>query len=109
MAGDHDARTYSILRIPVRAGAEDAFAQSFKDLAVFDHASRIEGFRSGRVLRPLAGGEPFVVLAQWDRPESYEAWLRAPVRDDLTRAIEPLVAGDMAGAIYSLAHAWGGC
>ncbi len=108
MKGDHDGRTYSILRIPVRAGAEDEFAQTFKDLEVFDHASRIEGFRHGRVFRPLAAGEPFVVLAEWDGPGAYDAWLEAPVRDELTRAMEPLLTGDPAGAVYSIVEEWGG-
>ena len=108
MAGDHDGRTYSILRFPVRAGAEDLFTQTFKDLEVFDHASKIGGFRGGRVFRPLADGEPFVVMAEWDRPDAYEAWLQAPVRDALTRAIEPLLAGEMAGAVYSVAEDWSG-
>lgn len=102
MARDHDRPTYSILRIPVRAGAEDSFAQTFKELEVFDHASRIEGFRGGRVFRPLAAGEPFVVMAEWARPEAYDAWLQAPVRDELTRALEPLLAGDLVGAVYSV-------
>ncbi len=108
MAGVHGGRAYSILRIPVRAGEEDSLAQTFKDLEVFNHASRIDGFRSGRVFRPLAAGEPFVVVAEWDRPEAYEAWLQAPVRDELTRAIEPLLAGDPMGAVYSVVEEWSG-
>ena len=108
MAGGQDGRAYSILRIPIRAGAEDVFAQTFKDLKVFEHASRIDGFRGGRVFRPLADGEPFVVVAEWDRPDAYEAWLKAPVRDELTRAMEPLVAGDLMGAIYSIVEEWSG-
>jgi heme-degrading monooxygenase HmoA len=107
MAGDRNGLTYSILRIPVRAGAEDLFAQTFKDLEVFDHASRIDGFRGGRVFRPLAVGEPFVVVAEWDRPDAYQAWLQAPVRDELARAMDPLLAGEMAGAVYSVVEEWG--
>ncbi len=106
MAGEHDRRAYSILRIPVRPGAEDVFAQTFKDLAVFEHASRIDGFRSGRVFRPLAVGEPFVVMAEWERAEAYEAWLQAPVRDELARAMEPLLAGEMAGAVFVVVEDW---
>ena len=108
MAEGQDGRTYSILRIPVRAGAEDEFTQVFKDLKVFDHASRIEGFRGGRVFRPLAANEPFGVLAEWDRPDAYDAWLEAPVRDELTGAMEPLLTGDPAGAVYTVVEDWSG-
>ena len=65
--------TTSILRIPVRKGAEDEFARTFANLKVFDHASRIEGFRAGRLFRPAASGEPFVVTAEWDGPEGFLA------------------------------------
>jgi heme-degrading monooxygenase HmoA len=102
------AREYSsiqsILRIPVREGAEDDFTQAFGDLQVFRHASEITGFRRGRLFRPLTSGDPFVVVAEWKDARAYEAWLEAPVRDELARAIAPLLAADMRGGVYVVAE-----
>jgi heme-degrading monooxygenase HmoA len=95
--------THSILRIPVREEAEQQFTQAFKDLGVFRHASDIDGFRGGRLFRPTTDGEPFVVIASWDGPDAYESWLQAPVRDELVRTIEPLLAGEMSGGVYEVA------
>jgi len=91
---------HSILTIPVKAGAEDEFAHGFNALRVFEHAGRIAGFRGGRLLRPLAPGEPFVVVAEWDAPEGYQAWLDSPVREELARAMSVLVEGEMTGALF---------
>lgn len=98
--------SHSILRIPVRADAEEQFTQVFKDLGVFRHASEIRGFRGGRLFQPTTRGEPFVVIAEWEGPRAYESWLQAPVRGELVRAIEPLLAGEMAGGVYAVAEEW---
>lgn len=90
----------SVLRIPVRAGAEDAFVASFFELGVFGHAATLAGFRGGRFLTPAAPGDPFVVLAEWDGPDWYQAWLDHPVRATLTAAITDLVDGEMTGGVY---------
>jgi heme-degrading monooxygenase HmoA len=100
--------TQSILRIPVREGAEDEFARAFADLHVFRHASGITGFRRGRLYRPLTTGQPFVVVAEWEDAGAYGAWLEAPVREELARAIEPLLAADMSGGVYVVAEDWRG-
>jgi heme-degrading monooxygenase HmoA len=87
----------SVLGIRVRPGAEAEFMRSFLDLAVFDHARRSGGFRGGRVLRPLADGEPFLVVADWDDAASYQGWLDNPMRAELNAKIEPLVAESVPG------------
>jgi heme-degrading monooxygenase HmoA len=92
--------TQSLLHIPVRPGAEDEFARRFHAERVFEHAATIRGFRSGRLLRPLDPGGPFVVSADWDAPEAYQAWLDAPIRDELARSVDDLVAGEMTATLF---------
>jgi heme-degrading monooxygenase HmoA len=101
------ATTHSILRIPVREEAKPQFVQAFKDLDVFRHASEIRGFRAGRLFQPTTSGEPFVVMADWEDAHAYDAWLQAPVREELVRAIEPLLAGETSGGVYVVAEQWG--
>jgi heme-degrading monooxygenase HmoA len=87
----------SVLGIQVRPGAEEEFTRSFVDLDVFEHARRSGGFRSGRLLRPVVEGEPFLVVADWDDAESYHGWLNNPIRAELNAKIEPLVAESVPG------------
>jgi len=95
----------SALRIPVRAGAEDAFVRAFAELRIFEHSRRSGGFRGARLLRPLTAGEPFLVVAEWDDADAYERWLDNPVREDLRRGLEPLVAGELvSGVLYEEAE-----
>lgn len=96
---------HSVLRIPVRGDAANEFADTFRRLRVFEHAGRQPGFRAARLLRPIAEGEPFVVLAEWDSLEAYDGWLENPVREQLAVELEPLLAGDMAGEVYRVAYA----
>jgi heme-degrading monooxygenase HmoA len=92
--------TQSLLQIPVRPGTEDEFARRFRAQRVFEHAASIRGFRGGRLLRPLEPGGPFVVSADWDAPDAYQAWLDAPIRDELARSIDDLVAGEMTVTLF---------
>lgn len=94
------APVLSVLRIPVRPGCEEPLVRSFGELGVFERAACHAGFRSGRILRPLQSGDPIVVIAEWDGPEWYRAWLADPVRGDLQSAVADLVDGEMAGGIY---------
>jgi heme-degrading monooxygenase HmoA len=96
---------HSVLRIPVRGDAADEFAHTFQRLRVFEHAGRQPGFRAARLLRPIAEGEPFVVVAEWESLKAYDAWLENPVREQLAVELEPLLAGDMAGQVYRVASA----
>ncbi len=92
--------THSILTIPVRAADEDAFVDAFQRLDVLGHAAKIPAFRGGELLRPLEEGHDFVVHARWEGTNGYQAWLDAPVRAELTRQIEPFVAGPMTSRLY---------
>jgi heme-degrading monooxygenase HmoA len=67
---------------------------------VFDHAGRIPAFRGGELLRPLTAGAPFVVVARWDEPAGYDAWLEAPIRAELQERMGPYVDGQMHGEVY---------
>jgi heme-degrading monooxygenase HmoA len=100
-----DRPVHSVLRIPVRGDAADEFADGFGRLRVFEHASRQPGFRAARLLRPLAQGEPFLVVAEWDSLEAYDGWLENPVRERLAAELQPLLGGDMAGGVYRAAFA----
>ena len=91
----------SFLRVPVRAGAEDDFIRTFAELGIFEHSRQSGGFRGGRLLQPLAAGETFLVVAEWDDANADQRWLDNPVREDLRGGLEPLVVGEVAGgALY---------
>ncbi len=93
--------THSLLTIPVRAGAEDAFAETFARLDVLGHAAQaVPEFQGGELLRPQDGGSTFVVHARWASPAGYQAWLDAPVRATLTAEIGDLVGGQMTSVLY---------
>lgn len=92
--------THSLLTIPVRDGAEEAFVDAFQRLDVFGHAAQVPEFQGGELLRPQDGGRTFVVHARWSSPDGYRAWLDAPVRATLTAEIQGLVGGEMTSALY---------
>jgi heme-degrading monooxygenase HmoA len=91
--------THSLLTIPVRAGAEEAFVEAFHRLDVFAHAAQVPEFEGGELLRPQQGST-FVVHARWASAAGYQAWLDAPVRATLTGEIDDLVGGPMTSALY---------
>jgi len=44
---------------------------------------------------------PVLVVAEWESPESYQAWLGDPIREQLRERLEPLLAGDVvSGDLY---------
>jgi heme-degrading monooxygenase HmoA len=91
----------SVLPLAARPGAEDDFVRAFAKQNIFEHSSRSGGFVRGRLLRPLTRGEPFLIIAEWDEPGSYERWLENPVRDRLSAALKPLLAEQVAsGKLY---------
>jgi heme-degrading monooxygenase HmoA len=100
-AEDEDVSVVSVLALAVRPGAEDDLVRAFAEQDVFGHSRRSGGFVTGRLLRPLMPGEPFLVIAEWDRAESYQRWLDNPVRDQLSAALQPLLADDVVpGRLY---------
>ena len=91
----------SVLRLVPRAGRAADFERTFVELRVFEHSRRSGGFLGGRLLRPLADGEPFVVVAEWESSEAYQGWLDNPVRAELGERLEPLLEDDVAsGQLY---------
>ena len=95
----------SVLRLAVRPGAEEALARAFAELRVFEHSRANGGFRRGRVLVPRDSDEPVLVVAEWDRQADYERWLTNPVRERLSEALGPLLAGEPgAGSLYEKVH-----
>lgn len=92
----------SVLAMEVRPGVEEEFQRAFAELGVLDEARGSGGFLSGRLLRPLTPGHPFLVVAEWESVEAYEAWLRNPRRAELAAGLAPLLAGEVAeGALYA--------
>jgi heme-degrading monooxygenase HmoA len=91
----------SVLRIRVAPGSEDALAEAYRSLDIFELARASGGFRAGRLLRPVAAGDPFLVVAEWDDAAAYERWLQNPVRAELGTRLEPLLAGPLDGAVYA--------
>jgi heme-degrading monooxygenase HmoA len=91
----------SVLRLPVRPGAAGELARAFEELDVFGLSERSGGFLGARFLRPLAEGDPVLVVAEWDSPASYQRWLDNPVRESLRPRLEPLVTDEVAaGQLY---------
>jgi heme-degrading monooxygenase HmoA len=82
----------SVLTLAVKPGAEDDLVRAFAEEDVFGHSRRSGGFVGGRLLRPLEPGDPFVVVAEWDGPESYQGWIDNPNRARLSALLEPLLA-----------------
>jgi heme-degrading monooxygenase HmoA len=90
----------SVLRLHVRAGAEAELADAYRRLDIFELARESGGFRSGRLLRPVVPGKPFLVVSEWDAAADYERWLASPVRSGLADELEPLLTGDPESAVY---------
>jgi heme-degrading monooxygenase HmoA len=97
---DEDVSVVSVLRLPVREGAEARLEAAFTSLGIFELARASGGFRSGRLLRPVLAGDPFLVVAEWDDAAAYEGWLDNPVRAELAMQLEPLVAGALEARVY---------
>jgi heme-degrading monooxygenase HmoA len=95
----------SVLPIAVKAGVEEEFVRTFADIRVFEHSHESGGFHGGRVLRPLAEGEPFLVVAEWESEAAYQGWLDNPVRAELSAALDPLLATHVArGGFHEEVH-----
>jgi heme-degrading monooxygenase HmoA len=91
----------SLLRLPVRLGAEDELVRAFVELRIFERSSESGGFLGGRLLRPASGAPGVLVVAEWESPGDYQGWLDNPVREDLGRRLGPLLAGDIeAGELF---------
>jgi heme-degrading monooxygenase HmoA len=91
----------SVLRLNLRSGAGPELARMFDELEIFEHSRRSGGFRGGRLLRPLAEGGPYLVVADWESAEAYQGWLDNPVRAELGAQLEPLLADEVtSGELY---------
>jgi heme-degrading monooxygenase HmoA len=91
----------SVLSLAARPGAEDDLVRMFAGQEIFEHSRRSGGFVTGRLLRPLMPGEPFLVIAEWDEEDSYQRWLENPVRAELSAALQPLLAEQVVtGKLY---------
>jgi heme-degrading monooxygenase HmoA len=87
----------SVLRLPVLPEARETFARTFRELGVFERSRESGGFRGGRLLAPLGGDGPFLVVAEWDDAASYQAWLDNPVRAEVGEHLQPLIAEEVLG------------
>lgn len=94
----------SVLRVPVRAGAEERLADAYSSLGIFELARESGGFRGGRLLGPVTAGESFLVVAEWDDAAAYQRWLDSPVRAGLATHLEPLIEGPLEVGVYEEVH-----
>jgi heme-degrading monooxygenase HmoA len=99
-------RVYSLLQLPAAEGGGDALVRRFAELAVFELAAEHAGLRAAQLLRPGASGDPFLVLAEWDAPESYRAWLEHPARARVNDELARLLDGELRGGLYTAAASW---
>lgn len=91
----------SLLRLPVRPGAEAELVHAFDELRIFEHSRESGGFHGGRLLRPAGGASGVLVVAEWEGPADYRRWLDNPVREELGRRLGPLLDGDVeAGELF---------
>jgi heme-degrading monooxygenase HmoA len=91
----------SLLRLPVRPGAEGELVHAFDELEIFERSRESGGFVGGRLFRPVSGAPGVLVLAEWDGPADYRGWLDNPVREELGRQLGPLLEGDVeAGELF---------
>jgi heme-degrading monooxygenase HmoA len=91
----------SLLRLVVREGTGPQLERAFEELEIFEHSRRSGGFLGGRLLRPLNGEGPYVVVAEWEDAGAYQGWLDNPVRDEIGAQLEPLLGDDVAsGDLY---------
>jgi len=100
------AGVVSLLEVSVRPGRADKLVRAFAELRVLERAGGRGTLRRARLLRPVDESRPFLVLAEWDAPESYQAWLDDPVREEFRGAMEPLLAGDTSGDLFMVAEEW---
>ncbi|MDQ7843634.1 MAG: antibiotic biosynthesis monooxygenase family protein [Armatimonadota bacterium] len=88
----------SIIRLQVAAGREREFEETFRARGVLALAREVAGLRSGELLRPLRPGDPYVVIATWDSPAAYDAWVRSAARGQVNSAVpisEPVDPADL--------------
>jgi heme-degrading monooxygenase HmoA len=94
----------SVLFLGVRPGKSDELVEAFDRLQVFERSRENGGFLGARLLRPLEPNEPLAVVAEWEDAAAYARWLDNPVRAELARELEPLLAEHPpAGGLYEVA------
>ncbi|MFC4455562.1 antibiotic biosynthesis monooxygenase [Deinococcus sonorensis] len=62
-------------RISVSPEYAEQFEQRFADRARM--VDQMPGFVSNQVLRPVAPGDPYIVLTWWESREAFDAWTRS--------------------------------
>lgn len=87
----------SVLHLHARPGRINELAALFETEPIF--AAALEVGCQGAEL--LLGADEVVVLADWDEPSDYQAWLEAPRRAEWAPAITEL-ADSQHGDIYRL-------
>lgn len=97
----------SIIRLRVTPGREREFEESFRERRVLERAKEAARLRTGELLRPLAPGTPYVVVATWGSPADYHAWVDSPVRAELA-ALPPRLSDPVAPAdLYEIVERFG--
>lgn len=84
----------SVLALRARPGGAEEIVRRYGELAVFEHAARVRGFRWGRLLVSRDEPDELLVIAAWESLDAYDEWLASPVRAELSRELEPLLDGE---------------
>jgi len=96
----------SLLQLRVAPGMGADLVRGFGELRIFELAGEHAGLRAARLLEPREPDAPYLVVAEWDRAEDYDAWLAHPERARVNEQLAHLLAGAPAGGLYTVASAW---
>lgn len=83
-----------MLLLRARPGGAAEIVRRYGELGVFEHAARVVGFRSARLLMSSDEPDELLVIAEWESLDAYDDWLASPVRAELSRELEPLLDGE---------------
>lgn len=106
LAHDHSQGTIrSLLTLDVRDHRVDDLVGFFKEQGIL-HEAVSRGCRHTELWRPVSGGGPLLVCAEWLQANDYDAWRADPVRLPWSEAMSRLTRGSDS-RVYEVVHAAG--
>ena len=94
--------TVTVLSLHVKSGREEELAAAFRDNDVLEAARSECGMLFAQLLPPATPGAPFVALAHWPNPETYDCWISSPVREQLNETLGKFLTDDpVSGDLYT--------
>jgi heme-degrading monooxygenase HmoA len=82
------------LRMTAKPGGRDELVDAFLDAGVLDRSAKQDGFLGAELVKCDEDHDSVLVLALWTGREAYGGWLESPVRDEISAALEPLIASE---------------